>query len=270
MCRSVSPGLSSLFPSLVSLSLSHLSCRSCSRAAFALALSLINWSLLRGRYCRGNLLEWCPGLIRLICTCVIEDTINNRTCWNGVLPSLFVSLSLGRLLFLSRAIFDPSLISRSLSLSLSRARAHSCSKAHLHLCPRGHHWHPNLLEWCPAVTLCHRLFPSPALSLCLCLCPSLFQVCLRLVLPGARRTARSNTCHAGLARSPVGAAPAQQAVQRCARTAGCAALLSHATMAQGPSQTDLAQRALLGASPPWSCQRGAGRPAPDSRGPPPP
>ena len=75
-----------LFPSLV-LSLSHLSCRSCSRAAFALALSLINWSLLRGRYCRGNLLEWCPGLIRLICTCVIEDTINNRTCWNGVLPS---------------------------------------------------------------------------------------------------------------------------------------------------------------------------------------
>ena len=89
-------------------------------------------------------------------------------------------------------------------------------------------------------------------------------------LPGARRTARSNTCHAGLARSPVGAAPAQQAVQRCARTAGCAALLSHATMAQGPSQTDLAQRALLGASPPWSCQRGAGRPAPDSRGPPPP
>ena len=127
-----------LFPSLV-LSLSHLSCRSCSRAAFALALSLINWSLLRGRYCRGNLLEWCPGLIRLICTCVIEDTINNRTCWNGVLPSLFVSLSLGRLLFLSRAIFDPSLISRSLALSLSRARAHSCSKAHLHLCPRGHH-----------------------------------------------------------------------------------------------------------------------------------
>ena len=158
----------------------------------------------------------------------------------------------------------------SLSLSLARARAHSCSKAHLHLCPRGHHWHPNLLEWCPAVTLCHRLFPSPALSLCLCLCPSLFQVCLRLVLPGARRTARSNTCHAGLARSPVGAAPAQQAVQRCARTAGCAAQLSHATMAQGPSQTDLAQRALLGASPPWSCQRGAGRPAPDSRGPPPP
>ena len=111
---------------------------------------------------------------------------------------------------------------------------------------------------------------SGSLSLCLCLCPSLFQVCLRLVLPGARRTARSNTCHAGLARSPVGAAPAQQAVQRCARTAGCAALLSHATMAQGPSQTDLAQRALLGASPPWSCQRGAGRPAPDSRGPPPP
>ena len=58
--------------------------------------------------------------------------------------------------------------------------------------------------------------------------------------------------------------------QRCARTAGCAALLSHATMAQGPSQTDLAQRALLGASPPWSWQRGAGRSAPDSRGPPPP
>ena len=157
----------------LSLSLSHLSCRSCSRAAFALALSLINWSLLRGRYCRGNLLEWCPGLIRLICTCVIEDTINNRTCWNGVLPSLFVSLSLGRLLFLSRAIFDPSLISRSLSPSLARARAHSCSKAHLHLCPRGHHWHPNLLEWCPAVTLCHRLFPSLALSLCLSLTHSL-------------------------------------------------------------------------------------------------
>ena len=129
------------------------------------------------------------------------------------------------------------LVSRSLSLSRSRARAHSCSKAHLHLCPRGHHWHPNLLEWCPAVTLCHRLFPSPALSLCLCLCPSLFQVCLRLVLPGARRTARSNTCHAGLARSPVGAAPAQQAVQRCARTAGCATLLSHATKTASSTKT---------------------------------
>ena len=128
-------------------------------------------------------------------------------------------------------------LSLSLSLSLSRARAHSYSKAHLHLCPRGHHWHPNLLEWCPAVTLCHRLFPSPALSLCLCLCPSLFQVCLRLVLPGARRTARSNTCHAGLARLPVGAAPAQQAVQRCARTAGCAALLSHATKTASSTKT---------------------------------
>ena len=61
--------------------------------------------------------------------------------------------------------------------------------------------------------------------------------CLRLVLPGARRTARSNTCHAGLARSPVGAAPAQQAVQRCARTAGCAALLSHATKTASSTKT---------------------------------
>ena len=206
-----------------------------------------------------------PGLIK---SRVFEDAIHTPTCSNGVLLSLALSLSL--CLCLCRSLFQVCL---RLVLPGARrtARSNTC---HVGLAPysrpRGHHWHPNLLEWCPAVTLCHRLFPSPALSLCLCLCPSLFQVCLRLVLPGARRTARSNTCHAGLARSPVGAAPAQQAVQRCARTAGCAALLSHATMAQGPSQTDLAQRALLGASPPWSCQRGAGRPAPDSRGPPPP
>ena len=126
--------LSVVLSSQLWFSLSHLSCRSCSRAAFALALSLINWSLLRGRYCRGNLLEWCPGLIRLICTCVIEDTINNRTCWNGVLPSLFVSLSLGRLLFLSRAIFDPSLISRSLSLSLSLSRALTLARRLIYIC----------------------------------------------------------------------------------------------------------------------------------------
>ena len=147
---------------------------------------------------------------------------------------------------------------RSLLRALSHKRQASSRVASLRT--------PFTRQPAPMVSCCHSL----SLSLCLCLCPSLFQVCLRLVLPGARRTARSNTCHAGLARSPVGAAPAQQAVQRCARTAGCAALLSHATMAQGPSQTDLAQRALLGASPPWSCQRGAGRPAPDSRGPPPP
>ena len=158
----------------------------------------------------------------------------------------------------------------SLALSLSLARALTLARRLIYICA---------LEDTIGIPTCwNGVLQSPSvivsshlrLSLCLCLCPSLFQVCLRLVLPGARRTARSNTCHAGLARSPVGAAPAQQAVQRCARTAGCAAQLSHATMAQGPSQTDLAQRALLGASPPWSCQRGAGRPAPDSRGPPPP
>ena len=159
-----------------------------------------------------------------------EDAIAAATCWNVALASFGSSV-----LASSRAplIIEPthSLLIHSLTHSLTHSLAHSLTHLLTH---------------------------------------SLSQVCLQLVLPGARRTARSNTCHAGLARSPVGAAPAQQAVQRCARTAGRAALLSHATMAQGPSQTDLAQRALLGASPPWSCQRGAGRPAPDSRGPPPP
>ena len=33
----------------------------------------------------------------------------------------------------------------------------------------GHHASRSEFQWCPAVTLCHRLFPSLALSLSLCL-----------------------------------------------------------------------------------------------------
>ena len=64
----------------------------------------------------------------LVTSRVLEDTIDTPTGSNGVLPSLFVSLSLSVFFsFCSRAIFDPSLFSRSLSLSLARSR--SCSKA---------------------------------------------------------------------------------------------------------------------------------------------
>ena len=60
----------------------------------------------------------------LVTSRVLEDTIDTPTGSNGVLPSLFVSLSLSVFFsFCSRAIFDPSLFSRSLSLSLSRALA---------------------------------------------------------------------------------------------------------------------------------------------------
>ena len=60
----------------------------------------------------------------LVTSRVLEDTIDTPTGSNGVLPSLFVSLSLSVFFsFCSRAIFDPSLFSRSLSLSLARALA---------------------------------------------------------------------------------------------------------------------------------------------------
>ena len=76
----LSLSLSSSLPISGSLSLS-VSLALCHRLFPSLALSLclcLCPSLFQ--VCRGNLLEWCPGLIRLICTCVIEDTINNRTC----------------------------------------------------------------------------------------------------------------------------------------------------------------------------------------------
>ena len=64
----------------------------------------------------------------LVTSRVLEDTIDTPTGSNGVLPSLCVSLSLSVFFsFCSRAIFDSSLFSRSLSLSLARSR--SCSKA---------------------------------------------------------------------------------------------------------------------------------------------
>ena len=115
----------------------------------------------------------------LVTSRVLEDTIDTPTFSNGVLPSLFVSLSLS--VFFSFCLWL-SLTRRScLALSLG-ARSRSCSKAHLHSCSRGHHWHPNLLEWCPAVILCHRLFRSLALPLS------------SLISPVAFSCARSRTC----------------------------------------------------------------------------
>ena len=100
-----------LFPSLV-LSLSHLSCRSCSRAAFALALSLINWSLSRARALTLTR--------RLIYICALEDTIGIPTCWNGVLQSPSVIVSSHLWLFLSFSLI--SLVSLSCARSRTRAR----------------------------------------------------------------------------------------------------------------------------------------------------
>ncbi len=129
-----------------------------------------------------------------------------------------------------------------------------------------------------SLSLCLSLSSSLPISgsLSLSLSPSVIvsshlwlSLSVSVSVPHSSRSACGWFCQARAAQQAVQRA-AQQAVKRCARTAGCAALLSHATMAQGPSQTDLAQRALLGASPLWSCQRGAGRTAPDSRGPPPP
>ena len=134
---------------------------------------------------------------------------------------------------------------RPLSLSLSLSFSVVLSS---------HLWFSLSLSLSPSVIVSSHLWLSLSVS---------------VSVPHSSRSACGWFCQARAAQQAVQRA-AQQAVKRCARTAGCAALLSHATMAQGPSQTDLAQRALLGASPLWSCQRGAGRTAPDSRGPPPP
>ena len=163
--------------------------------------------------------------------CVIEDTINNPTCSNGVLPSRtpltsqpaamvscphYSSLCLSVVFSFCLGLSLTRRSSLALSLSLARARSLLLEGSSTFVPSRT----PLASQPAGMVSCSHPLSSSlpisGSLSLCLCLCPSLFQVCLRLVLPGARRTARSNTCPAGLARSPVGAAPAQQAVQRCA------------------------------------------------------
>ena len=71
----------------------------------------------------------------LVTSRVLEDTIDTPTGSNGVLPSLCVSLSLSVFFsFCSRAIFDPSLFSRSLSLSLSLSRALALAPRLIHNC----------------------------------------------------------------------------------------------------------------------------------------
>ena len=127
---------------------------------------------------------------------VLEDT--------GVLPSLVVSLSLGCLLFLSRAIFDPPLISRS--LSLARARSLLLEGSSTFVPSRT----PLASQPAGMVSCSHPLSSSLPISGSLSLSLS-----LSLTLPGlpaagfARRAPHSRLCSA---------APAPQAVQRCSVT----------------------------------------------------
>ena len=121
----------------------------------------------------------------LVTSRVLEDTIDTPTGSNGVLPSLFVSLSLSVFFsFCSRDIFDPSLFSRSLSLSRALALAprliHNCviedtinnptcsngvlpSRTPLTSQPAAmvSCRHPSFLS----LSLCRPLFPSLVLSL---------------------------------------------------------------------------------------------------------
>ena len=179
-----------------SLSLSHLSSLSLSLSlarALAHALGLMNSS-------------------------VLEDT--------GVLPSLFVSLSLGCLLFLSRAIFDPSLISRS--LSLSRARALTLARRLIYICALEDTigiptcWNGVLQS--PSVIVSSHLrlslsvsvsVPHSSRSACGWFCQA------RAAQQGQTRVTLGSLAHPSVLRPHsrlCSAAPAPQAVQRCSVT----------------------------------------------------